>query len=1713
MKNLYGDYDQNNVKFFHSKNELGKYISKNCINILNYINNDLNNDFIVEQKNVKDVKKEHSVISESSNESKDSIEDLNEKSPDQKRKETEKIEKQIEENQDLSRDKKTTLKKILTYSTQIISLCLNNNDFYLVGLRRNTNVVTNELNLNLILGIFSESENSFFKYLESQFHNLEQLIYLYFNFEIRFEKLVETVETIITNFFYYIDLSDYNFSKEKNQKKTNKNEKKNMSYYSAASNNLNKNEEHKSLQQDNSEEFENKGSFDEKYTKIQKYRVLINKSPLLFSLVKVLKILYEMEAEKRDQNLEHRLLNSILRLLHFYIEENPDNCMVVLSKQILSVIAEADHSCIEKILGLAYCCLKCMCNHEFEVVSSLKWIEQLQAGFFKLLDDDSNSLNSILIFLKIIKKISLDIPTLFHSLLINNIRENIAVIFRKCPCLKEYKDYIVEIGRETYDKENEREEYNCFKDLIALNMNKKEKILTNLDLKSKIFLKYITILNNCFDDNALFSDNTFLTSVLTCDEIKFFLRNSNLNLNLRTQMLRFYRMVYIDVPISHEQISEYRTEFCINPENDIKTLKVNDDLKIFVFLERLMKISTPSLNSEHEYEILSYEMKNFDEIVEKSSQKISKCCIDYIEKGLIIPLRVYFNKIFSIAYSMSGNDFLKIYELTYLILHLKKFLLENRELSKLVEAEEDAGIFKKISDLNQVNNVIIWKKLNAEALIELNKDIEKITDITFQALDYVAVYKVVSKHFFSFIYKPKSKSLASSFSKKISLDEDQIKLFEESLVLKEEKRLFNLIINYEQCKLDYMNGAFVENLSDIHIQYDKNYRHLLINFLFFISKNSKFFDESVSKNSNTIILKLLQYDTVQVQNEIMEIYKTDKNRINLNFLVDYFFKHLISVIFISYNPSNISFGDDYHISCTIIKIFKYLCEEHNKDFQKVFLCDLFFIYTENNIPDVNYRKTSNAFEFFSDNMLNIIGEKVEKKIMFFDMMLLILNKILLLSGWEKVTADEDNNINYFYDLFSCVIELLVETIQGTDKENFNSLYKETVKDIEKEENEFTSETLEGEHMIRVLPSFLNNIKLILFRDVPNSNIIYNVRKELVNFLLAFLEEKACPNNIKYLIISTYYPKMILGSIVNTLKKYHIRKNLETGKQIDDIEENMEEGFGFVDGAYIDLSKKQNKFKSKNYKNIKINEKLYKFLIDKYFSDEEFSNSPEFEFANTLYRYLKLLATEFNNDEAKNLIDAAHNFKSGEVSGEPDETEANFNDKFIENYYTINFFEEITKSIMIQVENNITRVIFTLNPLIFYLSSNTRDEFLETVNRGTRYSKLFSLIESTDYFYDEIVHNYRNSRNNMMLRVSNQINYFWVSFAIFIYVLGINIFMICVLTVDDIRNGKSSFNTYFLVIAFIQIIITAVFVVIWLYSKFPLYYLRDKKRYLSNHMIEEDKLTNFNKFAIIFSGNVLNRKEINGLIWCLIFGIAAVTSPSNYFLYSISLLSVISLSVTLNNIILAIKLRWKQLLSTAIFVIVIIYCYACIAFFFLNDYFVTVINGVNDNQCQTLKYCFLTHLLYGLRKHGGIGDIMGHVNLAQHPAQFMGRFFFDFLFFIMILIILLNIVFGIIIETFRELRIEHQKEDYDKMNVCFICGVERDELEKESINYIHHINEEHNVWNYAYYMIGLKFVDIQDANAINSYAKEKIEKREISWIPAQKTHKKEEVDKH
>ena len=91
----------------------------------------------------------------------------------------------------------------------------------------------------------------------------------------------------------------------------------------------------------------------------------------------------------------------------------------------------------------------------------------------------------------------------------------------------------------------------------------------------------------------------------------------------------------------------------------------------------------------------------------------------------------------------------------------------------------------------------------------------------------------------------------------------------------------------------------------------------------------------------------------------------------------------------------------------------------------------------------------------------------------------------------------------------------------------------------------------------------------------------------------------------------------------------------------------------------------------------------------------------------------------------------------------------------------------------------------------------------------------------------------------------------------------------------------------------------------------------------------------------------------------------------------------------------------------------------------------------ERACDTLFICIITTLNQGLRNGGGIGDVLRPPSI--HEPFFTARVIYDMLFFFIVIIIVLNLIFGVIIDTFADLRAEKQQKEDILKNSCFICG--------------------------------------------------------------------------
>uniref|UniRef100_H2YYU6 Inositol 1,4,5-trisphosphate receptor n=1 Tax=Ciona savignyi TaxID=51511 RepID=H2YYU6_CIOSA len=156
------------------------------------------------------------------------------------------------------------------------------------------------------------------------------------------------------------------------------------------------------------------------------------------------------------------------------------------------------------------------------------------------------------------------------------------------------------------------------------------------------------------------------------------------------------------------------------------------------------------------------------------------------------------------------------------------------------------------------------------------------------------------------------------------------------------------------------------------------------------------------------------------------------------------------------------------------------------------------------------------------------------------------------------------------------------------------------------------------------------------------------------------------------------------------------------------------------------------------------------------------------------------------------------------------------------------------------------------------------------------------------------------------------------------------------------------------------------------------------------------------------------------------------------------------------------------------------------------------DSVEENHCESLLMCIITTLNEGLRNGGGIGDILRKP--SQSGILFMGRVVYDLLFFFILIIIVLNLIFGVIIDTFADLRSEKQQKDDVLRNTCFICGLERKSFDNKTVSFETHVKEEHNMWHYLYFVVLVKVKDPTEFTGPESYVYNQVKERLLEWFP-------------
>ena len=210
---------------------------------------------------------------------------------------------------------------------------------------------------------------------------------------------------------------------------------------------------------------------------------------------------------------------------------------------------------------------------------------------------------------------------------------------------------------------------------------------------------------------------------------------------------------------------------------------------------------------------------------------------------------------------------------------------------------------------------------------------------------------------------------------------------------------------------------------------------------------------------------------------------------------------------------------------------------------------------------------------------------------------------------------------------------------------------------------------------------------------------------------------------------------------------------------------------------------------------------------------------------------------------------------------------------------------------------------------------------------------------------------------------------------------------------------------------------------------------------------------------------------------------------HHLILSLLLLDFIVLDSTNKTILYAVYIPARLLITNIIVTLILLQIGACIVFIWYRDQYINF-------DVESMWDSFRIAVGYGLRAVEGLGQIMNEVT--------DDRAFFDVIMFFAVVVLLRNIFFGIIIDTFGELRDTKAEKEADAANRCFICGIDRFEYDKRvphgSINFMLHRESVHNMWNYLYFAIKIWKQPRDQDSGIEVHVRKCISDGDVSWMP-------------
>ena len=273
--------------------------------------------------------------------------------------------------------------------------------------------------------------------------------------------------------------------------------------------------------------------------------------------------------------------------------------------------------------------------------------------------------------------------------------------------------------------------------------------------------------------------------------------------------------------------------------------------------------------------------------------------------------------------------------------------------------------------------------------------------------------------------------------------------------------------------------------------------------------------------------------------------------------------------------------------------------------------------------------------------------------------------------------------------------------------------------------------------------------------------------------------------------------------------------------------------------------------------------------------------------------------------------------------------------------------------------------------------------------------------------------------------------------------------------------------------------------------------------LEIHRIKDFFSTKNFKKIFIYIRLILDLKVIYALLY---MAIAILGIAEHKFFFAFHLVEFILSQPILLYVFRAIIDPIAQLAYTFIFFFILIYFYSLIIFYFFQDI-------MPENSCDSPIICMVFIYSNTFTSGGNLGNFIDEGGEGEHKNVNgdMKRYALDISYTIIMVGLTWQMVSGLIVDTFESLRGSREDKEDDMKTICFICGLDKEKIEKYypgKEGFEKHLKD-HSVANYFFYTFYLEDKESSEYSGLESYIKDQIDNESISWFPNGRSLKIEE----